>query len=125
MNDSISSSEHTGSTFEQQSFVLFQEELRRVARFITTAVPADPLEAVLKAIRQNPAMSQARLLTRILAAYIGRQVSFRSAEVSTFDREHLALLVALMDTHDAGTLARVEWERAADEADATQRQIDS
>jgi len=122
MNDSLSIA--TGSsTVEQQSFTLFQEELRRVARFITTAAPANPLDAVLKAIHQNPAMSQARLLTRVLAAYIGRQVSFRSAEVSAFDREHLALLVALMDTHDAGTVPRIEWERAADEADAAQRNI--
>lgn len=120
MNDSVSV---TTDSVEQQSFTLFQEELRRVARFITAAAPANPLEAVLKAIRQNPAMSQARLLTRMLAAYIGRQVSFRSAEVSAFDREHLALIVALMDAHEAGTLPRVEWERAADEADAAQRNI--
>ena len=80
-------------------------------------------DAVLTALRHNPAISQARLLTRILAAYIGRQVSFRSAEVAAFDREHLALLVALMDTHDAGTLPATEWQRAADEAEAAQRDI--
>jgi hypothetical protein len=120
MIDSISI---TTDSVEQQSFTLFQEELRRVARFITAATPTNPLDAVLKAIHNNPAMSQARLLTRMLAAYIGRQASFRSAEVSAFDREHLALIVALMDAHEAGTLPRVEWERAADEADAAQRNI--
>jgi hypothetical protein len=35
----------------------------------------------------------------------------------------VALLVALMNTHDAGTLPNAEWERAADAADAAQRDI--
>lgn len=123
MNNSISLNQGTASAVEGLSFAMFQNELRHVARFITAAAPANPLDAVLTAIRHNPALSQARLLTRILAAYIGRQVSFRSAEVAAFDREHLALLVALMDTHDAGTLPNTEWVRAADEADAAQRDI--
>lgn len=109
-------------------FPAFQEELRHVARFITAAAPTNPstspLDAVVKAIRQNPALLQARLLTRILAAYIGRQVSFRSAEVAAFDKQHLALLVALMNMHDAGPLNETDWVRAADEADAAQRDID-
>ena len=123
MNNSISLTESPGNPIEGLSFAMFQNELRHVARFITTAAPANPLDAVLTAIRRNPALSQARLLTRILAAYIGRQESFRSAEVAAFDREHLALLVALMDTYDAGTLPATEWQRAADEADAAQRDI--
>ena len=122
MTDTLTN--HPGSAVEQMSFALFKEQLRHVARFVTAATAANPLDAVLKAIHNNPAMSQARLLTRILAAYIGRQVYFRSAEVSAFDREHLALLVALMNTHDAGTLPAAEWQRAADEADAAQRNID-
>ena len=123
MNNSISLTESPGNPIEGLSFAMFQNELRHVARFITTAAPANPLDAVLTAIRRNPALSQARRLPRILAAYIGRQESFRSAEVAAFDREHLALLVALMDTHDAGTLPATEWQRAADEADAAQRDI--
>ncbi len=123
MNHTLSFNEGTASAVEGLSFAMFQNELRHVARFITIAAPAKPLDAVLKAIHNNPAMSQARLLTRILAAYIGRQVSFRSTEVATFDRDHLALLVALMDTHDAGTVPKTEWVRAADEADAAQRDI--
>jgi thioesterase domain-containing protein len=122
MTDTLTN--HPGSAVEQMSFALFKEQLRHVARFVTAATAANPLDAVLKAIHNNPAMSQARLLTRILAAYIGRQVYFRSAEVSAFDKEHLALLVALMNTHDAGTLPAAEWQRAADEADAAQRNID-
>jgi len=112
---------------EHLPFPAFQEQLRHVARFTAAAAPTTPpttaLDAVVKAIRENPALSQARLLTRILAAYIGRQVSFRSAEVSAFDKQHLALLVALMDAHDAGTLPNAEWERAAEAADAAQRDI--
>lgn len=111
------------SAIEGLTFATFQNELRHVARFITSVAPANPIEAVLSAIRRNPAMSQARLLTRILAACIGREVTFRSAEVAAFDREHLALLVALMDTHEAGTVPSAEWERAANEADAAQRDI--
>jgi hypothetical protein len=123
MSASISVSTTPFNAVEGLSFATFQNELRHVARFITAAAPANPLEAVLAAIRRNPALSQARLLTRILAAYIGRQVSFRSAEVAAFDREHLALLVALMNAHEAGTLPAAEWERAANEADAAQRDI--
>jgi len=123
MSSSISVSATPFSAVEGLSFATFQDELRHVARFITAAAPANPLEAVLAAIRRNPALSQARLLTRILGAYIGREVSFRSAEVAAFDREHLALLVALMNTHETGTLPAAEWERAANEADAAQRDI--
>lgn len=123
MSSAISVTSTPYNAIEGLTFATFQNELRHVARFITAAAPANPLDAVLTAIRRNPAMSQARLLTRILGAYIGRQVSFRSAEVAAFDREHLALLVALMDTHEAGTLPTTEWERAANEADAAQRDI--
>lgn len=119
--------ETPAGSIELMPFSLFQNELRHVARF-TAAAPtsptASPLDAVVKAIRQNPALLQARLLTRILAAYIGRQVSFRSAEVAAFDKQHLALLVALMNMHDAGPLNETDWVRAADEADAAQRDID-
>lgn len=111
------------SAIEGLTFATFQNELRHVARFITAVAPPNPIEAVLAAIRRNPALSQARLLTRILAACIGREVTFRSAEVAAFDREHLALLVALMDTHEAGTVPAAEWERAANEADTAQRDI--
>ena len=57
----------------------------------------------------------------MLAAYVGRQVTFRSAEAAAFDREHLALVVALMDTREAGTVSESEWLRAADEAETAQR----
>ena len=123
MNDSVSVAGDSGRAFGEQTFAQFQDELRRVARLITAAAPAKPLEAVLNAIQRNPALSQARLLTRILAAYAGQPVSFRSAEVAAFDREHLALLIALMDTHDAGSLPPADWARASVEADAARRDI--
>lgn len=112
-------------SFELLPFQAFQDELRRVARFITVTATTNPLDAVVTAIRQNPAMNQARLLTRMLAAFIGRQVTFRSAEVAAFDREHLGLVVALMDARDAGTLNETEWVRAADDADAAQRDFNA
>ncbi len=123
MSASIGVTSNPYNAIEGLTFATFQNELRHVARFITSVAPANPIEAVLAAIRRNPAMSQARLLTRILAACIGREVTFRSAEVAAFDREHLALLVALMDTHEAGTVPAAEWERAANEADTAQRDI--
>ena len=123
MSASITVSTSPYKAVEGLTFATFRNELRHVARFITAAAPANPLEAVLAAIRRNPALSQARLLTRILAACTGREVTFRSAEAAAFDREHLALLVALIDTHDAGTVPATEWERAANEADAAQRDI--
>ena len=110
---------------EPLQFPAFQEQLRHVARFVSAAKSVNPLEAVLTTIRRNPAMSQARLLTRILAAFNGNQALFRESEVATFDNEHLALVVALMDAHNAGTLPANEWVRAADEADAAQRAFDS
>jgi hypothetical protein len=121
MNDSLVMDDGASSAVGRLSFEMFRNELRHVARFITAAAPANPLQAVLAAIRENPALSQARLLTRMLGAYVGRQVCFRSAEVAAFDREHLVLLVALMDAREAGTLPAAEWERAAAEAEAAQR----
>lgn len=121
MNDSLSIATDTWT--DGLSFAGFQDAVRHAGRFVSAAAPVNPLEHVLKAIRLNPALSQARLLTRILAAYVGRQVSFRRAETAAFDREHLGLLIALMDAHDAGSVPAPEWERAADEAAAAQREI--
>ncbi len=123
MNPALSTAGQAATPAGPLSFALFREQLRHVARFVTAATPVNTLDAVLKAIRNNPALSQARLLTRILAACSGRPASFRTAEASAFDNEHLALLIALMDSHDAGTVPASEWTRAADEADAAQRDI--
>ena len=106
---------------ELLSAVRFQEELRRVARFFRSRLSVgDPLEATDSKIEQNPAFSQSRLLTRILAALAYQQGEFRRAEVSALDAETLAMVVTLMDVHAAGTSTREDWVRAADAAKAAQ-----
>ena len=114
------SSSRPGAT-ELLSAVRFQEELRRVARFFRSRLPVgDPLDAMVRKIEQNPAFTQSRLLTRILAALTYQQGEFRRAEISALDAETLAMVVTLMDVHAAGTSAREDWVRAADAAKAAQ-----
>ena len=114
------SSSRPGAT-ELLSAVRFQEELRRVARFFRSRLPVgDPLDATVRKIEQNPAFTQSRLLTRILAALTYQQGEFRRAEISALDAETLAMVITLMDVHAAGTLAREDWVRAADAANAAQ-----
>ena len=106
---------------ELLSLVRFQEELRRVAHFFRSRLPVgDPLAAMVRRIEQNPAFAQSRLLTRILAALTYQQGEFRRAEVSALDADTLAMVVALMDVHAAGTSTREDWVRAADAAKAAQ-----
>jgi hypothetical protein len=114
------SSSRPGAT-ELLSAAGFQEELRRVARFFRSRAPVgDPLDAAVRKIEQNPAFTQSRLLTRILAALTYQQGEFRRAEISALDAETLAMVVTLMDVHAAGTSAREDWVRAADAAHAAQ-----
>ena len=114
------SSSRPGAT-ELLSAVRFQEELRRVGRFFRSRLSVgDPLEATVRKIEQNPAFSQSRLLTRILAALAFQQGEFRRAEVSALDAETLSMVISLMDVHAAGTSTREEWVRAADAAKAAQ-----
>lgn len=105
---------------ELLSAVRFQEELRRVTRFRVHPPVGDPLDAVVKRIEQNPAYSQSRLLTRILAALTYELGEFRRAEVAAFDSETLAMVISLMDAHAAGTSTREDWVRAVDAARAAQ-----
>ena len=114
------SSSRSGAT-ELLSAVRFQEELRRVASFFRSRLPVgDPLDATVKKIEQNPAFTQSRLLTRILAALTYQQGEFRRAEISALDAQTLAMVITLMDVHAAGTSAREDWVRAADAAKAAQ-----
>jgi hypothetical protein len=106
---------------ELLSAARFQDELRRVARFFRSRLPVgDPLDATVRKIEQNPAFTQSRLLTRILAALTYQQGEFRRAEISALDAETLAMVITLMDVHAAGTSAREDWVRAADAANAAQ-----
>jgi len=125
MNATLELPAHTRSSVETLSFRMFIEELRAVTHDITDTLAGNPLDAAVQAVCRNPALIQARLLTRILAAYVGRGASFRRAEVAAFDREHRILLAALMESSDQGLISPADWTLAADTADAAQRAFDN
>jgi hypothetical protein len=108
-----------GST-ELLSAARFQEELRHVARFRPRLPVGDPLAAAVRRIEQNPAFTQSRLLTRILAALIYQEGEFRRAEIAALDADTLAMVITLMDAHAAGTSTREEWVCAVEAARAAQ-----
>lgn len=121
MNEQVGGLSSRPAATELLTAVRFQEELRRVARFFRSRLPVgDPLEATVRKIEQNPAFTQSRLLTRILAALTYQQGEFRRAEISALDADTLAMVVTLMDVHAAGTTTREDWVRAADAAKAAQ-----
>jgi hypothetical protein len=101
---------------ELLSIAGFQEELRRTARVRPGPATANPLDAALKKIEQNPVFTQSRLLTRVLAALTYQQGEFRRAEIAAFDSETLAMVLALMDAHAAGASPREAWISAVDAA---------
>ena len=125
MNNALELHDHPRTSVETLSFRMFIEELRAVTRNLTDTLTGNPLEAAVQAVCRNPALIQARLLTRILAAYVGRGASFRRAEVAAFDRQHLVLLAALMQSSDQGLISPADWTLAADTADAAQRAFDN
>lgn len=96
----------------------FQDELRRVARFEASAPTTDALAVAVQTIRDNPAFSQSRLLTRVLRALTHESGEFRRAEVSAFDAATLRIVIALMNAASAGTNTRAEWDQAVSAADA-------
>jgi len=105
---------------ELLSITPFLEELRRVTRLRAGAPVADPLGAAVKKIETNPAFTLSRLLTRVLQGLTYQRGEFRRAEIATFDPETLAIVMALMTAHAAGTTAREDWVRAAELANAAQ-----
>lgn len=105
---------------EHLSIAQFQEELRRIAGARPASLVENPLEAAVKTIVDNPAFTQSRLLARVLIALVRLQGEFRRAEIAVFDAATLALIIALMDAHAAGTATREAWLGAADRADAAQ-----
>ena len=98
----------------------FEEELRRIGRYRPRTPIGDPLDAAVKKIEKNPAFTQSRLLTRILAALTYQEGEFRRAEASSLDSETLFLVIKLMDAYAAGAHAREEWIRAVDAARAAE-----
>jgi hypothetical protein len=109
----------TGTT-ELLSVARFLDELRHVTRFRASPMVGDPLDAAARRIENNPAFSQSRILTRLLAALTYGRGEFRRAEIAAFDSETLAIAIALMDTHAAGTVTLEEWKCAFDRAIAAQ-----
>ena len=120
MNEQGSGSRPAAGAVELLSIPRFLEEVRRVARFRSGAPIGDPLDAAVRRIEKNPAFTQSRLLTRILAALTYQQGEFRRAEISALDSETLAMVITLMDAHAAGTSSREEWICAVDLAKAAQ-----
>ena len=96
----------------------FQEEIRRIARFEVSDPVAGALGAAVQKIKDNPAFSQSRLLSRVLRALTDQAGEFRRAEASAFDTATLRLVVALMEASRAGTNPHAEWEKAVTAIDA-------
>jgi hypothetical protein len=94
----------------------FLDALRHVTRFRSSPLIGDPLDAAVRRIENNPAFSQSRILARLLAALTYEMGEFRRAEISAFDSETLAMAIALMDAHAAGTSTRDDWKCAVDRA---------
>ena len=104
----------------QQSFARFIDALRHITRFMTGPLMEKPLDAAVKRIEADPAFTQYRLLTRLIAALPGQQGEFRVEEASVFDRDTLAVIVSLIHAHEAGTTPPADWQRAIDRAEAAQ-----
>ena len=103
---------------ELLSIVQFQDELRRAGRYCPRSPAIDALGSIVRKIEQNPAHTQSRLLTRILAALTYQEGEFRYAEAAALDVDSLTIAVTLMDECAAGTCVRADWIRAVDAARA-------
>ena len=100
------------------SALQFQEELRRVARFDLRPPVENPLVEAVQKIKDNPAFTQSRLLSRILTALTYERGEFRRAEASALDSATLGIVIALMNAARAGTTARDDWINAVTASDA-------
>ncbi len=105
---------------ELLSIPRFLEELRNIARYRPAPTLVDPLDAAVKKIEKNPAFTQSRLLTRILAALTYQEGEFRRAEVAALDSDTLAMVITLMNAQAAGTTTREEWVCAVELARAAE-----
>jgi hypothetical protein len=110
---------HSGAQPDTLSADEFHDELRRTARNDGAAVE-NALGAAVMQIEQDPALSQSRLLARVLSALTFGVGQFRRAELSAFDRPTRALALALVDARVAGTIPPEAWEKAVDAAGVAQ-----
>jgi hypothetical protein len=120
VSEASAGSKRAANEVELLSIIQFQDELRRAGRFCPRPPITGALVAVVHKIQQNPAYTQSRLLTRLLAALTYQEGEFRRAEAAAFDVDSLAIAVTLMDEYAAGTCAREDWIRAVDTARAAQ-----
>lgn len=120
MSELVRESKPAAGATELLSIARFQDELRHVTRFRSSPQIGDPLDAAVRRIENNPAFSQSRILTRLLAGLVFGRGEFRRAEIAAFDSETLAVAIALMNAHTAGTSTREEWKCAVDRAIAAQ-----
>ena len=94
------------------SGVEFLNGLRHVVGFINHPDKADPLALVVERIVKDPALSQSRLLLRILVALVHGRGEFRRAEIALLDATTLALVIQLMDLHGTATRSAQDWAKA-------------
>ena len=120
MSELVRESRQAAGATELLSVSRFLDELRHVTRFRSSPQIGDPLDAAVRRIENNPAFSQSRILTRLLSALAYGRGEFRRAEIAAFDSETLAVAIALMNAHTAGTSTREEWKCAVDRAIAAQ-----
>ena len=106
---------HSGELLSGPEFL---ESLRHVVGFLDHKPAADPLALVVERIVKAPAVSQSRLLLRILIALVHARGEFRRAEIAALDAATLALVIHLMDLRSAGTRSEHEWADAATAAEA-------
>ena len=120
MGERVLESRGAAGATELLSVARFLDELRQVTRFRASPMIGDPLDAAVKRIENNPAFAQSRVLTRLLAALAYGRGEFRRAEIAAFDSETLAMAMALINAHAAGTATGEEWKCAVDRAMAAQ-----
>jgi hypothetical protein len=96
------------------SLTEFEDELRRIARFEVGDPVADVLSDAVKKITLNPALSQSRLLARVLRALAHQRGEFRRAEMAGFDTPTLRMVIGLMNAARDRTHTPKEWMTAVE-----------
>lgn len=78
----------------------------------------DPLALIVERITSAPAMSQSRLLMRILDTLVYGRGEFRHAEIAALDAPTLALVMHVANLRAAGTRPDQDWANAVAAASA-------